>query len=100
MAYLSSNIAKKKRQNFCRQSRTFNDEPQICLFLKVVMDAIKMSMTLFFAFFLMSTVPRNHPQPKDLRPFPPLDEVEGKKMMWRKLTVLLFPYLSQESIIL
>ena len=49
------------------------------LFLKVVIDAIKMSMTfLFFAFFSHSVPaksppdPRDHyPNPEDLRPFPP-----------------------------
>ena len=40
----------QNRQNLCRQSRTFNDEPLIFIFLKVVIDLlyIKMSMPFFF----------------------------------------------------
>jgi len=58
-------ILRKKRQNLFRQSRTFNDEPQIFFFLKVVIEAIKMSIEqdydYFLHFFCMSIAPRNHP---------------------------------------
>ena len=58
MAYPSLKYVEKKRKNLCRQSRKFNDEPQIFFVLKVVYDAIKMSMTFyFFAFFCMSIAP-------------------------------------------
>ena len=70
-AYLLLKYCKKKRQNLCRQSRTFNDEPQIfCLFVKVVIDAIKMSMTfLFFAFTLQEYSPaKSPPNPMDQYP--------------------------------
>ena len=60
----------KKRQNLCRQSRTFNDEPKIFFLLKVVIDAIKRSRTfLFFAYFLHEYSPAKSPlNPRDHYP--------------------------------
>ena len=62
MAYLSFKYLRKKRQNLGNLG-TFNDEPQFFfLFLKVVIDAIKTSMTfLLFAFFLHEYSPKKSP---------------------------------------
>ena len=86
MAYLSLKYWEKCVKT-CRQYGTFNDEPQIFFFLKVVIDAIKISMKVYLLhFFCMSIAPRNHPptlgiitsqpsgltpNPEDLRPFRP-----------------------------
>ena len=75
-------LLRKKRQNLCRQSLTFNDEPQI-FFLKVVIDAIKMSMTfLFFAFFCMSPA-KSPPNPRDH--YPPTLRITPQP--WRSATL-------------
>ena len=88
MAYLSLKYCEKNVKTYSGNLGNLTVSHRIFLFLKVVIDAIKMEMKfLFFSFFCMSIAPRNHPQtlgiitpqpwglspnPEDLRPFPPL----------------------------
>ena len=83
---LFAQILRKKHQNLCRQSRTFNDEPQIFFLMKVVIDAIKMSMTfLFFAFFLHEYSPaKSPPNHKD---YPPTIKICDPSLIYIRMAV-------------
>ena len=62
MAYLLLNYCGKSVKTCAGNLGHLTMSHRFFIFLKVVIDAIKMSMTsLFFAFFRMSIAPRNQP---------------------------------------
>ena len=102
MAYLSLIYFEKSVKIYSGNLGHLTMSNRYFSFLKVVVDAIKMSMTfLFFIFCCMSIAPRNHiptlgiitpqpwglpPNPEDLRPFPlvPKDGPEWKRLFLDK----------------